>query len=77
MAPLYARSFPTIEVRPFSIADETAADYHVPVGSLPLHVRKTLHNFPKRPKSLKADPARVEAARRWLSGLGTGPAIGV
>jgi Flp pilus assembly protein TadD len=74
---LFARSFPSAVVRPAGAehpADD--ADFHIPIGSLPRHVRPSLAAFPSGP-ALKADPARVAAWRRRLDSLGPGLKIGL
>ena len=81
LVPLFTRSFPGIEVReqtfnPFvgQLADDF--DRAIPVGSLPLHFRPTVDDFPKdRTSFLVADPEAVEHWRARLTELANGNAV--
>ena len=40
-------------------------DFHIPIGSLPLHFRKELNDFKKSSKGwIKADPERVQKIQK-------------
>lgn len=81
---LFRRSFPAATVYAATperrVPDEIAArgiDCEVPAGSLPLHVRRHVSDFPRQPGYLKADPQRVAYWRRRLDGLGAGLKVGI
>ncbi|MDZ4825631.1 MAG: tetratricopeptide repeat protein [Actinomycetota bacterium] len=74
---LFARSFPSIEVWPQDL-DRPATDFDagVLVGSLPLHFRRAVHEFPPDRRSyLVPDEAAVERWRTRMGALGRGPVI--
>ncbi|MDD9878037.1 MAG: hypothetical protein OXR84_11415 [Magnetovibrio sp.] len=79
LAGLYARSLDGIAV----VAEAPdngvydAADFHLPVGDLPLHYRESLEAFPETGRFLEADPDLAAVWRTRLDGLGAGPKIGV
>ncbi len=52
-------------------------DAEVPIGSLPLHFRRSLSEFPRHSGYLKADPERISAWRSRLDALGPGLKIGI
>jgi tetratricopeptide (TPR) repeat protein len=68
LVPLFARSFPGIEVVPLAkelYAGSHAA--HIPFGTLGQHLRRSWDEFPQRTGGfLKADPARVSVLRDRL-----------
>lgn len=73
---LLARSFPAARVRSFErmatpevAAEIAAADFHAPMGSLPLHFRNARADFPQRGAYLVAAPERVARARGRLAEL--------
>ncbi len=76
---LYTRSFPGISVRPEDRENELTSDFdfHLPAGSLPMHFRKILEDFPAQGKFLNADRRRVERWRARLDALPPGPKIGI
>lgn len=84
LVPLFARSFPQVEVRPSRIVRTGAAiqAHHAPcdamasidVGSLPLHLRPLLSNFPKPHAYLVPD---ANEAARWRTMFASGPHIGI
>ncbi len=77
---LFARSFPSAEVRESSSATAGIAhplDWQIALGSLPQYLRKSATDFPRHHGYLRADPARVEVWRRRLAALGPGPAVGI
>ncbi|WP_448205589.1 tetratricopeptide repeat protein [Azospirillum sp. sgz302134] len=80
LVPLFARSFPTAEVRP-SPADPEAPcagiDRHAGMGSLPRWTRSRLADFPARRSYLVADPERVSHWKERLAALGTGLRVGI
>jgi tetratricopeptide (TPR) repeat protein len=51
-------------------------DFEVPLGSLPLHFRRSSSAFPRHDGYLKADAARVAVWRKKLDRLGPGPKVG-
>lgn len=70
---LVRRSFPSVEVRPSppkSTSIDAAADFHLPVGSLPRYFRRSLEAFGTPRPILTADPARVAYWQAWLASLG-------
>jgi tetratricopeptide (TPR) repeat protein len=80
LMPLFRRSFPGVAVydRAKGIPPEAAdADLETMCGTLPLHFRRAVEDFPQHAGYLRADPADVERWRGRLAGLGGGPAIGV
>jgi len=84
LAPIFRRSFPTATVHGGSQHDEPAwlsrlppIDCCVPIGSLPLHFRRRLEDFPHHGGYLRADEARVSHWRRSLAELGPGLKVGI
>lgn len=74
---LLARSFPAARVRSFErmvapevAAEIAAADFHSPMGSLPLKFRNAWADFPQRGAYLVPDSERVARARSRLVTLG-------
>ena len=76
LVPLFARSFPSADVRPVT-ADPRDADLQIAAGSLPRLLRADLKRFPTRPSWLVPDPALVERWRHRLAALGPGLRIGI
>ena len=79
LLPVFARSFPEARVRP-PLDDLPAGeryDCEVPLGSLPLHYRKSAKDFPQHKGYLRADPVRIREARSRLLTLGPGMKIGI
>ncbi|MCU1464477.1 MAG: hypothetical protein JWM72_405 [Actinomycetia bacterium] len=82
LVPLFARSFPSAEVRG-QTHDETRRetmhdfDRAIAAGSLLRWFRPTLDAFPDRRSYLVPDPARVAAWRERLAAIGPGPYVGV
>ena len=82
VVPLFARSFPRAEVRAQTVdafRNEAMSDFDhaIPAGSLPLHFRRSLADFPDRRSHLKADPERVRVWKERLAELGPGPYVGL
>ncbi|HYD67985.1 tetratricopeptide repeat protein [Azospirillum sp.] len=73
---LFARSFPDVTVRAAG-GEPDDFDVHVAAGSLPLHLRRSLADFPARPGWLVPDPERVPVQRARLAALGRGPVVGI
>ncbi|BAI74181.1 TPR repeat-containing protein (plasmid) [Azospirillum sp. B510] len=73
---LFARSFPTADVRPES-ADPRDADVQIAAGSLPRLLRADLKRFPERPSWLVPDPALVARWGERLAALGPGLRVGI
>ena len=81
LAPLFSRSFPTDEIRPYRLTanrlranqrpwlTHAPVDAYVPAGSLPLNFLTDPATFPDAPGYLTADPARVRHWRQWLATL--------
>ena len=84
LAPLFGRSFPGCEVRPYRLTPErlrssrrdwltqAPVDAYVPAGTLPLHFRSDRASYPTQAGYLVADQRRVAHWRRWLSALADG-----
>ncbi len=82
LVPLFARSFPGIEViartlPPHPRTADPAIAWQCPTGSLLRWLRPTIESFPKVPGFLEPDPARVAFFRERLAALGPGPKIGI
>ena len=82
LVPLFARSFPTAEVRAQThdiYRRETVHDYDraIATGSLFGDFRRELRAFPDRRSFLVADPERVTAWRGRLAEIGPGPYVGI
>jgi tetratricopeptide (TPR) repeat protein len=82
LVPLFARSFPTAEVRAQTHDEMRRESMHdfdraIPAGSLIRWFRPTLDAFPDRASFLAADPGRVEAWRERLAAIGPGPYVGI
>lgn len=82
LAPLFARSFPQVEVvarcdpqDPRTLAPDVRA--HAPTGDLPQWLRTHFEDFPPHRGYLRADPARVRALRELLASAGPGPVVGL
>jgi len=81
---LFRRSFPQTTV--YATAPDRALppalqnapiDMQIPIGSLPLHFRRTRAEFPRHSGYLQADPSRIAAWRDRLAALGPGLKIGI
>ena len=82
LVPLFARSFPTAEVRAQTHDERRRETVHdvdraIPAGSLLRWLRPTIDAFPDRRAYLVPDPARVEAWRERLAALGPPPYVGI
>ncbi len=81
---LFRRSFPQAVVYaatpgrsvPGMISAESI-DCEVPIGSLPLHLRRSAADFRPHRGYLRADPERVAAWRERLASMGTGLKVGI
>lgn len=83
LASLYRRSFPGVVVHAGPQLNDSSwlaalggADCQVPVGSLPLYLRRNMSDFPQR-RYLLADSSRVQRWRSRLAALGSRHVIGV
>lgn len=81
LVPLFARSFPGIEIRAAEnhqviLNREDHHDYHLIGSSLPLYLRPTAKSFSRKPY-LQADPAAVSRWQERLAALGNRPRIGI
>jgi len=82
---LFARSFPlcTVTARLRTMANdwvnhlEPRPDYQVPMGSLPLHFRRRVEDFPRHNGYLAPDERKTAAWKRRLDALGPGPKVGL
>ena len=84
VVPLFARSFPNADVRASQIAkvgaqfqahhEDCGADATIEIGSLPLHLRPLLTNFPN-PHAYLVPDASEKA--RWQAAFASGPHIGI
>src|SRR6266851_5200606 len=82
---LFARSFPlcTVTARLRTMANdwvnhlEPRPDYQVPMGSLPLHFRRRVEDFPRHSGYLAPDERKTAAWKRRLDALGRGPKVGL
>ncbi len=84
LAPLFARSFPTVDVRAVERGHESwsswsaeQVDFQVPAGSLPRYLRTSWQDFPDRAGFLEADRDLVAAWRERLDALGGGMKMGL
>jgi tetratricopeptide (TPR) repeat protein len=84
LAPIFRRSFPTATVHGGSQHDELAwlsrlppIDCCIPIGSLPLHFRSRLEDFPRHDGYLKADEGRKAHWRTVLDRLGPDLKVGI
>ncbi len=75
---LFQRSFPNVRVIPHAtqrvkgrrrrwVPDEPAAGSWIPLASLTRRYRRSVADFPDRPRYLSPDPARVAHWRGWLA----------
>ncbi len=81
---LFRRSFaPSLVYSPVNApagapaALTSGVDLQVPIGSLPLHFRRSRVDFPAHRGYLKADPQRVQAWQERLRALGPGLKVGI
>jgi len=82
LVPLFARSFPTADVRAQStdhLRRETVHDFDraIPAGSLIRWFRTSIDAFPDRRSFLVPDPLRVAAWRERLAEIGPAPYVGI
>lgn len=80
LVPLFARSFPGVEVIPREIPPHPTtalADLQIPAASAGRWLRASLDRFPRHHGYLRADPERVAHWRQRLDTLGPGLAIGI
>lgn len=79
---LFARSFPGAAVVPRGAEgrkaiERAAPELQVPMGQLPVYLRRSRQAFPRHRGYLRADAARVAYWRSRLASLGPEPRIGV
>lgn len=84
LEPVFRRSFAPARVYAFNDAralpaelEREGIDFELPIGSLPLHFRSELAQFPPHNGYLKADPVRVAAWRERLAARGPGLKVGI
>ena len=81
---LFRRSFPAATVYvanpdkavPRSV-NESGIDVQIPIGSVPLHLRRRSADFPRHHGYLQAEPNLTVAWRRRLAALGPGLKVGI
>ncbi|HEY0833601.1 MAG TPA: tetratricopeptide repeat protein, partial [Azospirillum sp.] len=77
LVPLFARAFPSADVRPATGDTPPPVDFHTPAGTLARWLRPAIGAFPAQPAFLSADPARVARWRNRLDALGPGLTVGI
>jgi Flp pilus assembly protein TadD len=83
LAPLFARSFPGVEVVPYAGWSpdprllEARADYQCAMSAMSWFTRPGLEAFPQHRGYLVPDPARVASWRERLAALGPGRRVGI
>ncbi|MBU0726851.1 MAG: tetratricopeptide repeat protein [Alphaproteobacteria bacterium] len=91
LVPIFRRSYPGADVRPFEMSLEKARcvftydwldtgdkpDAAIPIGSLPLYLRRRIEDFPMQQSYLRADEEKVAAWRDRLAALGSGVKVGL
>jgi tetratricopeptide (TPR) repeat protein len=80
LVPLFARSFPPVEVRPEtgnSDVEPDDFDVHLPMGSLFRHCPAGLAEASPEKAFLIPDPHRVTFWKKRLAQLGSGPFVGI
>jgi tetratricopeptide (TPR) repeat protein len=80
MAPIFARSFPAVEVRPWDgtelpVRAGDGFDFQIAIGSLGRYLRRDFASFPKHDGYLKADPAKTTRLRRRYEAIAQGRRI--
>lgn len=80
LVPLFARSFPDIQVREYTQHATDGSidfDYHLPMGSLFRHLIPHAIQKGTCPTFLKPDPNKVEKWQKRLNFLESGPYVGI
>lgn len=84
LAPLVARSFPTVRViacrrggEDWNALAQMSFDFHTPAGALPRYLRPQISCFAPRQALFVPHPAQREVFRRRLTELGPGKKIGL
>jgi Flp pilus assembly protein TadD len=82
LATLFARSFDNVQVVPKNDAgraeiERAAPALQVPMGQLPVYLRRSRESFPRHRGYLRAAPERVAHWRERLEALGPGAKIGL
>lgn len=82
LARLFARSFPGVDVVPRgpegrARIERAAPELQVPMGQLPVYLRRSRAAFPRHRGYLRADETRVAYWRARLESIGPAPRIGV
>ncbi len=82
LVPLFARSFPKLEVvsvsnPPNAAASDKTHDFQTSLSALPRHLRRSLEAFPRDGGYLRADGAERAGWRDRLAGLGDGLKVGI
>jgi len=78
LVPLLARSFPAATVRAQGTGPATPDfDLHIPAGSLPRFLRRSLDDFPEHDGYLTVDPRQAARFRERLDALGPGLKVGI
>ena len=84
LVPLFARSFPGVQVRAMTkqgtrltVGQIAPDELHLLTNYLPAYLRFGLESFPKRASYLIPDPAKVDEWRRRFEALGAGVKVGL
>lgn len=84
LEPLFRRSFPRALVHAATqtgpadwLAAAGGVDFKVPIGSLPLYLRRSAADFPRHEGYLRASPERVQHWRARLDALGPTMKVGL
>ena len=80
LVPLFARSFPEVEVVPRTNPPHpatTRADLQIPAGSAARWLRASLDRFPRHSGYLRPDPERMAHWRHEIAALGDGMKVGI
>jgi len=84
LAALFKRSFPQANIHggaqnddPGWLGDMPAVDFQIAAGSLPLHLRNSLADFPIHSGYLKPDPALLKRWAERYAQLGQGIKVGI
>ena len=83
LMPVFERSFPNIRLLPRKnpgdppVCDYQGADMKIPLGSLPLHFRSNIRDFPHRPSYLLPDTKKRRQWRKRFQSIGAGRYVGI
>ncbi len=74
---LFERAFPSIAVVADGKLKHGTFDWHVPIGGLPRHLRRSRNEFPSTTKFLVPDSSHATRWSNRLDKMGAGPKIGI